>query len=115
MSLEQASERLEGDGAEYIEFDEVTFESTGYFSHTSYEATGTGIVEDENGVTEKYDLTLSENGESIRVRASSGEEVYLGNLEEEVADLDEFENRFEDLVARADIALAYGEGTTAYN
>jgi hypothetical protein len=89
-------------GLEDVELDRVQT-----VSHSGLQATGTAEY-----MGEEYELRASYTGERLAIRVSREDEVYTDNLYPTVLDRDDFQDRFEDIVAEADLDLAYTSDTS---
>lgn len=91
----------EESGLEDIELDRI--QNVG---HSNIQARGTATYEGD-----EYSLTLTDTGESLKVRVSSEDEVYMTNLDESL-DRDNLRYSFEDIMLETELDLAYSSNQT---
>jgi hypothetical protein len=81
--------------------EDVNLEGVQTVGHSSFQARGTVTYDGE-----EYDLTVTDTGNGVRIRAASEEEVYLTNLDENL-NRNDIRYGFEELIRETEMDLAY--------
>lgn len=84
------------------QLEEIELERIQTVGHSSLQAIGTAEYRGE-----EYDIRVSNTGDRVAVRASSGDEVYSTSLDYVFENESDLRYSFDELVEEADLDLAY--------